>query len=118
MIPRMTDSQFRKVRRLIRRLCANFDGGNCLLLDDGYEPCPCPQLISYSVLCKYFRAAVLPADEALCLEILNSDSRRRCLDCNQPFAAQSPNTLYCSPCAQRRKRLSKREWARRNKGTQ
>ncbi|WP_370648772.1 cysteine-rich VLP protein, partial [uncultured Oscillibacter sp.] len=29
-----------------------------MLLDDGDE-CVCPQLISYSLLCKWFRAAVL-----------------------------------------------------------
>ena len=44
-LPRMDDSQFRRVKKLIRRLCANCEGGNCLLLDDG-DPCPCPQMIS------------------------------------------------------------------------
>ncbi|WP_243154221.1 cysteine-rich VLP protein, partial [Pseudoflavonifractor sp. 60] len=29
----MNDSQFRRARKLIRRLCANYDGGNCLPLD-------------------------------------------------------------------------------------
>ncbi len=52
---RMNDSQFRRARKLIRRLCANYDGGNCLPLDDG-DPCPCPQLISPTLIRKYFRA--------------------------------------------------------------
>ena len=32
---RMSEDQFRRTRKLIRRLCANYDGGNCLPLDDG-----------------------------------------------------------------------------------
>ena len=35
--PRMTEAQLRRARRLIRSLCANCNGGNCLLLDDGYR---------------------------------------------------------------------------------
>ena len=81
--PRMTEAQLRRARRLIRSLCANCNGGNCLLLDDGYEPCPCPQMLTCSVLCRYFRAAVLPADRELQAEIM-ADSRRRCRECRQP----------------------------------
>src|SRR5699024_8795015 len=36
----------------------NYDAGNCLLLDDG-EPCVCVQSISLSLLCRWFRVAVL-----------------------------------------------------------
>ena len=50
---RMNEDQFRRARKLIRRLCANYDGGNCLPLDGG-GPCPCPQLISPTLICKYF----------------------------------------------------------------
>ena len=39
----------------------NYDGGNCLLLDDG-EPCVCVQSISLSLMCRWFRVAVLPLD--------------------------------------------------------
>ena len=63
-LPHMDERQFRRVKKLIRRLCANCEGGNCLLLDDG-DPCPCPQMISNTLICKYFRAAVLPADQEL-----------------------------------------------------
>ena len=80
--PRMTEAQLRRARRLIRSLCANCNGGNCLLLDDGYEPCPCPQMLTCSVLCRYFRAAVLPADRELQAEIM-ADSRRRCREQGQ-----------------------------------
>ena len=54
-ILRLTPSQRSRCNRLIKRLCANYDDGNCLLLDDG-EPCVCPQTISYSLLCRYFRS--------------------------------------------------------------
>ena len=92
--PRMTEAQLRRARRLIRSLCANCNGGNCLLLDDGYEPCPCPQMLTCSVLCRYFRAAVLPADRELQAEIM-ADSRRRCRECRRPFVPKAKNTLYC-----------------------
>ena len=54
----LTPGQARRMRRLVRQCCNNIDG-NCLLLDDG-EPCVCPQSISYTILCRYFRRAVLP----------------------------------------------------------
>ena len=60
-LPRMNEGQARRVKRLIRRLCANHDGGFCLLLDDG-APCVCPQSITNALVCRYFKAAVLPAD--------------------------------------------------------
>lgn len=117
-LPRMDEAQFRRAKKLIRSLCANYDNGYCLLLDDGYDPCVCPQLISYSVLCKYFRAAVLPADKELYAKIMDADSRRRCADCKEHFLSGSKNTLYCHSCADKRKRRSKREWARKNRGTE
>lgn len=61
MLPRLTPKQRQRANALIKRLCANYDNGNCLALDDG-EPCACVQSISYSLLCKYFRKAVLPAE--------------------------------------------------------
>ena len=56
MIPHMTYQQYRAVRRLVHS-CCNYQDGNCLLLDDG-EECVCPQSISYSLICRWFRAAV------------------------------------------------------------
>ena len=67
-IKRLTPPQSRKVNTLVRRTCCNCDNGNCILLDDGDE-CVCPQLISYSLLCKWFRIAVLPADKELYAEL-------------------------------------------------
>ena len=114
-LPRMTEAQFRRAKKLIRRLCANCDNGNCLLLDDG-EACVCPQLISYSLLCKYFRAAVLPADRELYAEIMGADARKRCAECGRPFVSESKNARYCKTCAANRTRRKKREWAAKNRG--
>ncbi len=54
-IKRLTPAQRARCNRLIRRLCANYDGGNCMPLDDG-EGCVCVQMISYSLLCKLLPA--------------------------------------------------------------
>ena len=47
-LPRMDYRQHRRARRLVHE-CCNYDGGNCLLLDDG-EPCVCVQSISLSLM--------------------------------------------------------------------
>lgn len=62
-IPVMDYRQYRRARRLVHE-CCNYDGGNCIALDDG-EECVCVQSISYSLLCRWFRAAVLPLDREL-----------------------------------------------------
>lgn len=49
----LTPSQRARCNRLIRRLCGNYDNGNCLPLDEGYG-CVCVQMISLSLICKYF----------------------------------------------------------------
>ncbi len=51
--------------------------GTAFWLDDG-EECVWVQSISYSLLCRWFRAAVLPLDGALYAEIIQSrDSVKR-----------------------------------------
>ena len=55
----MNPAQRKRANSLIRRECCNCDSGNCLALDDG-DTCSCPQMITFSVCCKWFRWAVLP----------------------------------------------------------
>ncbi len=105
-----SDRQLRKVRRLIQSLCANYFGGNCVLLGNGYDATVCPQTITYSLCCRYFLAAVLPADRFLYAELMQSDGRKRCATCGQPFAAKGKNAVYCQSCAAARVRKSKRIW--------
>lgn len=96
---RLNDAQYRKVKKLTRRCCANNDGGCCLLLDDG-DPCVCVQAISYSLLCRYFLEAVLPADRELYADITAvTDTRRKCAMCGKAFHARSNRAKYCDNCA-------------------
>ena len=113
----MTDSQFRRAKRLIRRQCANYNNGCCLLLDNHFESCPCPQMITYSLLCRYFRAAVLPDDVELYAEIMDGPDRKRCILCGKPFHAGSNRAVYCARCAEQERRRKTRERVRRHRGT-
>ena len=62
---RLTPGQLRSVRGLTKR-CCNFLDGDCLLLDGA-----CPQYISRSLLCRWFRRAVLPQQPKLEQAILS-----------------------------------------------
>ncbi len=112
-LPHMTGRQYLRAKSLIRRLCANYDTGNCLLLDDG-EVCPSPQMISPSVICRYFLTAVLPSDRELYTKIIGTDTKL-CPDCGRLFMPKAKNTRYCDACTARRTRRSKREWAAKNR---
>ena len=72
---KLAPGQAVRVRRLVRRLCANCDeDGNCLLLEDG-EKQRCVQLISrYGLYCKYFLEAVLPVDRELFTQIMEHNN--------------------------------------------
>ena len=102
-LPRMDDRQFRHAKKLIRRLCANYDGGSCLPLDDG-DLCPCPQMISPTLICKYFRAAVLPDDRKLYAAIMEQKPVRSCCVCGAPIVSLSNAAKYCPACAIRERR--------------
>ena len=84
---RLNDAQHRRVKKLTRCHCANNVRGCCLLLDDG-EPCVCPQTISYSLLCWYFRNAVLPAEKELYADIFKQRTYH-CAECGAAFVPNS-----------------------------
>ena len=90
---RLTPPQSRKVNALVKRECCNCVDDKCLLLDDGDE-CVCPQLISYSLLCKWFRVAVLPADKLLYAELYKTEDRKKCTECGTFFASKSNMLMY------------------------
>ncbi len=100
---RMDDRQFRRAKRLIPQLCANYDGGNCLPLDDG-AACLCPQLITRTLICKYFRAAVLPSDRALWVQFMAGRPVKSCRICGAPGFSPSNAAKYCPACAARERR--------------
>lgn len=101
-IPIMDYHQYRRARRLVHE-CCNYDGGNCLALDDGNE-CVCVQSISYSLLCRWFRAAVLPLDKALETALLHRRDGKRCTICGALFVPGSNRAKYCPECAKRERR--------------
>ena len=106
---RLTPKQSRKVNALIKKTCCNYVDGNCILLDDG-EECICPQRISYSLLCKWFRTAVLPADQKLYAELYKTEDLRRCTVCGASFASSSNSVKYCPDC---RRKITRRQAAER-----
>ena len=94
MLPQMTPRQRIRANKLIRRLCANCMDGECVMLD-----CECPQMISYTLLCKYFRKAVLPTDKALEAEIFkNHISISHCQRCGKVFSPSNNSQKYCIEC--------------------
>lgn len=112
----MTGGQVRRVRSLICRLCANYDGGSCLFLDDG-ETCVCPQSITNALICRYFKAAVLPSDRELYAELTGGiHNWKRCVLCGRRFAARSNRAMYCDLCGKRESRRKGRERVRRHRG--
>ena len=104
----MNGEQLRRAKKLVRGLCANCDGGCCILLDE-----TCPQLISFSLICKYFRDAVLPEDAELQTALLYRSSGKRCTLCGALFVPASNRAKYCPSCAAQEQRRKTRERVRR-----
>ena len=113
MIVHMNYQQYRTARRLVHS-CCNYDGGCCLLLDNG-EECVCPQSITYSLICKWFRAAVLPLDAGLCAALLYRDRMKPCAICGSYFVPKSNRAKYCPNCSTRMKRTKATERKRKQR---
>ena len=113
-LKRLTPPQSRKVNALVKKECCNCDNGHCILLDDG-EECVCPQTISFSLLCKWFRTAVLPADKLLYAELYQTEDRRRCTECGASFASTSNNVKYCPEYRKRVQRMKATERKRKQR---
>lgn len=114
-LPRLKPGQRKRANALIRKTCCNYENGNCLLLDDG-EECVCPQTISYSVCCKWFRCAVLPQNKALEAEIFRCASVKRCAECGAAFVPRSNRAKYCEACAARVHKRQKNASDRKKRG--
>lgn len=68
MAIKITNTQSATVQRLLK-CCCNWDEGICLLLE-----MPCPQQLSLTrINCRYFREAVLPANQRLYQAILENN---------------------------------------------
>ena len=78
------------------------------------EGCVCVQSISYSLLCRYFRNAVLPADPALEVEILGTHPDR-CVSCGAPIIKRGNRKKYCEKCAGIAYKRQQAEYARKKR---
>ena len=105
-LPRMTPGQKNKASAMIKKLCCNYANGECIILN-----CDCTQINSCSVICKWFRQAILPQDETLLAEIIKPPTRKRCTIRGKAFIAKSNRAKYCSVCSvnERRKRKARNE---------
>ena len=90
---RMTPAQRKQANALIRWECCCYDNGNCIALDDG-DTCTCPQTISFSVCCKWYRRAVLPLAGTLEAEIFRDKDLKRCTVCGGVFVPKSNRAKY------------------------
>ena len=111
---RMTPAQRKQANALIRRECCCYEDGNCMFLDDG-DTCTCPQTVSFSVCCKWFRWAVLPLDKTLEAEIFRDKDLKRCAVCGGVFVPKSNRAKYCPDCAARVHRRQKTESERKRR---
>lgn len=112
----LTPREKQSIRRLIQQ-CANYDGAEkeCLPLETG-----CAMLaigFNTSILCRYFREAVLPLDPALSA-VLNHQPVKACQWCGKDFPVKG-RKAYCSEgCAAegQRERTARRVQKHRKKG--
>ena len=111
---RMTPAQRKRASALIRRECCCCEDGNCIALDDG-DTCTCPQTVSFSVCCKWFRWAVLPLDGTLEAEIFRDKDLKCCAVCGGVFVPKSNRAKYCPGCAARVHRRQKTESERKRR---
>ena len=113
---RMTPAQRKQANSLIRRECCCYEDGNCMPLDDG-DTNTCPQTISFSVCCKWFRWSVLPQVGTLEAEIFRDKELKRCAVCGRVFVPKSNRAKYCPDCAARVHRRQKAESERKRRSS-
>ncbi len=115
--PYMTAAQLAKVRRLIRTDCQNFDKEHteCYALDEG-GGCACAQHLSFSLLCRYFKKAVLPLDPKLEQDLLGRRGRKTCVRCGEIFTPGSNRAKYCPACSEKADRERKARYLRKRRG--
>lgn len=110
MLPQMTPRQRIRANKLIRRLCANCMDGECVMLD-----CECPQMISYTLLCKYFKKAVLPVDKTLEADIMGTSVELHCAVCGVPIVKTGNRRKYCERCARLKYLSAKAKYERQKR---
>ena len=107
---RMTPNQHKRANALIHKLCCNYCDGICIVLD-----CECVQCNSYSVMCKWFRSAILPQDKALLTEVVQPEKFKRCVICGTAFTPKSNRGKYCEQCARTERKKKKAEYEKKRR---
>ena len=110
---RLTDEQLTAVKKLVKK-CCNYYQGMCMALDGG-DGCPCVQSFSYSLICKWFRNAVLPLDPVLERKLRN-EPLKKCERCGQEIVVTSNHTKFCAECKRIRRRDLDAERKRNQRG--
>ena len=110
---RMNEDQFGRAKRLIRKNCCNFSRGNCLCLDNG-ESCACAQVITRTVVCNWFKEAILLLDEKLHSELMPAKVGKFCKACGKPVSSKNSNIRYCSKCAYEQKKKKEADRKKRS----
>ena len=84
-----------------------------MYLDKG-EEVPCPQSISYSVCCKFFRNVILEDNEGkkLKAKIFKDKAFKHCCRCGRAFYSPSNRAKYCTDCKAFAHRQQKAAYAR------
>ena len=72
-------------------------------------------IISFSLMCHWFRVAVLPLDGELSAALLCRGSRKRCAVCGAAFVPKSNRGKYCPDCAGRMKKIKAAERKRKQR---
>lgn len=104
---RMTPEQFKRAAGIIRSGCCNYMDGACLDLGD-----ICPQLLSRSVCCPWFRWALLedPVNALLKAQIFQgSEGVKRCEVCGKSFVPKGNRATYCRDCAKKVRKQKDKE---------
>ena len=102
MAKEFTKVQNLKIKKLIKKSCANCFNENCCLLDDGYG-CPCVQINS------------LPLEPSLEKELLGYSSKELCALCKKPFVKTGNNQRYCIKCSKIRRNSKNTEYVNQHR---
>ena len=98
---RMNENQRKDAVKLIEHTCSYYDNGSCLYLD-GEEASACPQCLTASICCRFFRHVLLAAPEGsrLRAEIFSDKAAelRKCAVCGENFVPKSNRAKYCPAC--------------------
>lgn len=106
---KVTDKQLKEMKKNIKSGCCNYDNGQCIVLD-----CECPQMITTSLCCKWYREAVLPDNKLLYADIYKSDDVSKCKMCGNKFVKTGNRQQYCPECAKKNRTAKKHQYNREN----